>query len=481
MSFAFGTLAQAQVRAEPFALQFGSEPVGSTSAPQSVTVKNDDQFSITISSVTAWDGRFSYSGPSLPIRLDPGQSLTGSVTFEPSAVQPYFGVLEFKRSTGETTWVFLIGTGAAAAASTPVAPTISLQPASEQITAGQTASFNVVATGTPPLTYQWSMNGTPISGATSSMFTTPAETIAANNTHFTAEVSNTAGNATSNAAVLSVTSANVAPAITTQPASETVIAGNTASFTVVASGTPLLAYQWSKNGTPISGATSSMYTTPVETTAANNAQFIVAVSNSAGDASSNAAILTVSAATFLLNSSLSSLSFGNVNVSSDSTQSVALTNAGNSSVTVSNVTVSGAGFTAAGVSTGQIITPGQSAALTATFAPAAAVSDTGSISVASNATNSPDSISLSGTGVPAPKPYVNMSWSPSNSAVIGYNAYSSEQTGGPYTEMNSAPVAATVYNDTAVQAGITYYFVVTAVNSNNVESVNSGEASVQVP
>jgi fibronectin type 3 domain-containing protein len=74
-----------------------------------------------------------------------------------------------------------------------------------------------------------------------------------------------------------------------------------------------------------------------------------------------------------------------------------------------------------------------------------------------------------------------MSWSPSNSAVIGYNAYSSEQTGGPYTEMNSAPVAATVYNDTAVQAGITYYFVVTAVNSNNVESVNSGEASVQVP
>ena len=142
MSFAFGTLAQAQVRAEPFALQFGSEPVGSTSAPQSVTVKNDDQFSITISSVTAWDGRFSYSGPSLPIRLDPGQSLTGSVTFEPSAVQPYFGVLEFKRSTGETTWVFLIGTGAAAAASTPIAPTISLQPASEQLTAGQTASFS---------------------------------------------------------------------------------------------------------------------------------------------------------------------------------------------------------------------------------------------------------------------------------------------------------------------------------------------------
>ena len=66
--------------------------------------------------------------------------------------------------------------------------------------------------------------------------------------------------------------AAVAPSITSQPASATVIAGNTASFTVAATGTAPLTFQWKKNGVAISGATSSAYTTPVETTTDNNAQ-----------------------------------------------------------------------------------------------------------------------------------------------------------------------------------------------------------------
>ena len=113
------------------------------------------------------------------------------------------------------------------------------------------------------MTYQWKRNDTAISGANSSTYTTPAETTADNNAAFTAEVSNSAGNAISNAATLTVTSLTVAPAITTQPASQTVIAGKTASFTVAASGTAPQ-YQWSKNGASISGATSSTYTTPAE-------------------------------------------------------------------------------------------------------------------------------------------------------------------------------------------------------------------------
>jgi hypothetical protein len=242
-----------------------------------------------------------------------------------------------------------------------------------------------------------------------------------------------------------------------------------------------LTYQWSKNGAAISGATSSAYTTPAETTTDNNAQFTVAVSNSAGSAASNAAILTVNASTLLLNSSSSSLSFGSVNVSSSSNQSVTLTNAGNSSVTISNVTVSGAGFNASGVSSGTILAPGQTATLTASFAPSSAGSVTGTVAVASNATNSPDSISLSGTGVAAVNHSVALSWSPSTSTVVGYNAYSSTQSGGPYTKMTSTPVAAMSYTDTAVQAGQTYFFVVTSVDSSNVESAFSAEVSALVP
>jgi fibronectin type 3 domain-containing protein len=65
--------------------------------------------------------------------------------------------------------------------------------------------------------------------------------------------------------------------------------------------------------------------------------------------------------------------------------------------------------------------------------------------------------------------------------VIGYNTYSSTQSGGPYTKMTSTPVAGTSYTDTAVQAGKTYYFVVTSVNSSNMESAYSAEASALVP
>ena len=58
-----------------------------------------------------------------------------------------------------------------------------------------------------------------------------------------------------------------APSITTQPANQTVAAGQMATFAVVAAGTPPLSYQWKKNGTAISGAASSSYTTPATTSA----------------------------------------------------------------------------------------------------------------------------------------------------------------------------------------------------------------------
>ena len=479
--FAFGTVAHANVRVKPSSVNFGSQAVGSTSASHTVTITNANRSSVTISAVSSSAAQFSYSGPSLPVKLNPGQSLTGSVTFKPSASQTYSGALEFTRANRSTISVALSGTGTGqGSTSTPVAPTIFSQPASAKITTGQTATFNVAATGTAPMTYQWKKNGSAINGANSSTFTTPAETMADNNAQFTAEVSNTAGNATSNAAMLTVTTATVAPAITTQPASQTVIAGKTASFTVGATGTAPLMYQWSKNGAPISGANSATYTTPAETAADNSAKFTVAVSNTAGSAASNAAILTVSASSLLLNSSSSSLSFGNVTMPNSGTQSVTLTNAGNSSITISNVTVSGAGFNATGAS-GVILTPGQTATLTATFAPAAAGSVTGKISVASNATNSPDSIALSGTGVAAVSHTVALSWSPSPSSVVGYNAYTASQSGGPYTRMTGTPDAATSYSDSNVQSGKTYFFVVTAVDSNNVESANSAEVSALIP
>src|SRR5205814_1075661 len=105
------------------------------------------------------------------------------------------------------------------------------------------------------LSYQWQKNGTTIGGATAAGYTTPATTASDNGDQFTVVVSNAAGSVTSRAAALTVNAVLVAPTITTQPASQTVTAGQTAAFTVTATGTSPLSYQWQKNGTAIGGAT----------------------------------------------------------------------------------------------------------------------------------------------------------------------------------------------------------------------------------
>ncbi len=281
-------------------------------------------------------------------------------------------------------------------ATSSTAPSISSQPASKTVTLGQTASFSVTATGTASLSYQWQKNGAAISGATSSSYTTPATTSIDNGALFAVVVSDSVGKVTSNSATLTV---NSAPSITTQPLSQTMTAGQTASFAVTATGTAPLSYQWRKNGTPISGATSASYTTPAETTADNGAQFMVAVSNSAGSVTSSAAILTVSASTLVLNVSPTSLSFGNIDTGAASTLAATLTNSGNSNVTISGVGTSGAGFGANNVSSGTVLAPGQSAVLNVTFAPTSTGSVTGGVTVTSNATNSPATISMTGSGV----------------------------------------------------------------------------------
>jgi hypothetical protein len=85
------------------------------------------------------------------------------------------------------------------------APSIIAQPASQTVTAGQTAIFSV--SGTPPLSYQWKKNGTAISGAKSSGYTNLAETTSDRESQFAVVASNSAGSAISNAAMLAVSAA----------------------------------------------------------------------------------------------------------------------------------------------------------------------------------------------------------------------------------------------------------------------------------
>jgi len=91
----------------------------------------------------------------------------------------------------------------------------------------------------------------------------------------------------------SPTVATTAPQITGQPANQTVSVGAAATFSVTATGTAPLQYQWLKNGTAIAGAVGASYTTPATASGDDGAAFTVLVSNAIGSASSATATLTV--------------------------------------------------------------------------------------------------------------------------------------------------------------------------------------------
>src|SRR5689334_11073521 len=131
------------------------------------------------------------------------------------------------------------------------------------------------------------------------------------------------GVAASKSSLSSASSSAGSPAIVTQPASQTVAAGQIVAFSVTCTGTAPLAYQWQKNGANISGATAATYTTPATTASDNGAQFAVVVSNGAGSVSSNAAILTVNTAPSIINQPTSQ----NVTAGQTATFSVSATGA----------------------------------------------------------------------------------------------------------------------------------------------------------
>lgn len=87
------------------------------------------------------------------------------------------------------------------------------------------------------------------------------------------------------------------------------------------------------------------------------------------------------------------------------------------------------------------------------------------------------------TPTPAPAVHtVSVTWNASTtSGLAGYNVYRGTVSGGPYSRITSTPTTALQFTDSAVTAGQTYFYVVTAVSGNGVESVTSNEMKVTVP
>jgi hypothetical protein len=287
------TVAPQQISVSSTSLNLGSTTVGATTNGP-LTLTNAGGANLIISLISDSGGPFGVSGITTPSTIVPGGSTTVNVSFSPTTAGSDSGSITITSNDPQTPTAIITLTGSGT--SSPVVPTVTTQPANQTVTAGQTATFTVVAGGTAPLSYQWQKNGVNIAVATAPSYTTPGTATSDSGSTFRVVVNNTAGTVTSAAATLTVNAAAVAPTIATQPTSQTVTAGQAATFTVVAAGTAPLSYQWQKNGVGIAGATAATYTTPATATSDSGSAFAVVVSNSAGTVTSAAATLTVNAA-----------------------------------------------------------------------------------------------------------------------------------------------------------------------------------------
>jgi hypothetical protein len=128
-----------------------------------------------------------------------------------------------------------------------------------------------------------------------------------------------------------------------------------------------------------------------------------------------------------------------------------------------------------------ILSAGQATTLTLKFAPTKAGAVNGNVTVASNATNSPINIAVTGDGVAAAAHTVSLDWAKSSSAsVTGYDVFRGTVSGGPYTEIGSTSAAVLDYNDATVQANVEYFYVVTSVAGSE-QSGYSTQVAVSVP
>ncbi len=170
-----------------------------------------------------------------------------------------------------------------------------------------------------------------------------------------------------------------------------------------------------------------------------------------------------------------SVNFGNVLVGATAVSQGTIT--ANQSVTISSASWNGSGYALSGITFPLTITAGQSVPFTVSFTPQGGGAAAGAVSFISDSSNSPTSESLTGTGIHN----VSLSWNSSSTAVAGYNVYRSSQSGGPYSKLNGSLQTGANYSDQSVQAGQTYYYVTTAVDTNQVESAYSNQAIANVP
>jgi hypothetical protein len=494
-----------QLVCTPNELRFGSIIVGQ-SETLLATVTNAGQTSVTLSGMTASNPQFTASGVTFPLVLAAGQSAEVSIAFAPASQGYTGGTIQFSSNASNPSLALEVtGAGATSEGLTASPSVVSFGQVAKgssstvPVTITNHRSWKVTVSGVQANGSGFSMNnpGFPLS-LTSGQSVTLNVTFAPQATGLTGGSLFISG---PEAAAIPLTGIGTAAA----PApGQLAIAPAPLSFGSVTVGTTqTLPVTLSASGgsVTISSAVSSSSqfvlsgaSFPMTLTAGQSASFNVAFTPSASGTVSGSVSLASNASNSGTPESLTGtgtapapgqlaiapapLNFGSVPVGTTQTLPVTLSASGGS-VTVSSAGSSSSQFALSGATFPMTIAAGRSASFNVAFTPSASGTVSGSLSLASNASNSGTPEPLTGVGT-VTSYSVNLSWNAS-SDVMGYNVYRSSAANGNYSKINPSVNANTAYSDSTVVSGQTYYYAATSVNSSGQESGMSAPVTAAVP
>ena len=415
-----------EVQITPASLSFPNVSVGST-ATQLATVTNTGSQSVNVTQLSLSSSEFSTSGVAMPLTLAPGQSAQFKVAFKSSTAGNVSGTLSAMTSRGGGSTKVKLNGNAGKNASQLSLSTSSLKFGNVLVDGTSSQAVTLKNSGTSDVKISQlavSGKGFSVSGVAAPV-TLPAGQSMALQTTF---APTTAGSVTGSVTItsdaqtpastvsLSGTGMNATYTMSLAPGSVSfgnLNVGSTATQTVQLANTGNSSVTVSQVAASGSGVSVSGLATPVTIAPSQSVPLTVKFAPTAGGAVAGSVTVTnsegINAVAAVTGSGVqagisvtpSSASFGSVVTGSTNSQTIQLKNSGTASLTVSQVATTGSGFSVSGVAVPLTLAPGGSSTFNVQYAPTTAGAVNGSVTIVSNAPNSPSTVSLNGTGTTA--------------------------------------------------------------------------------
>ena len=489
----------------PSALNFSTVQVGS-SQTLNANITNSGGSSVSVSNATISGAGFSLSGIAFPITLSPGQSKSFGVTFKPQNSGSANGQIAVSSNATNS------NLGIALTANAVMAGTLGASPATVSfgsVPVGTSQSQPETLTNSGGSSVTISQASTSGSGFSISGLSLPITIAPGQSTSFSLLFSPSSGGSKTGTLNIASDASNSTLAIALSGSGQTPGMLTASSSTISFGGIPVGNSSSQQETLTNTGGTDVKVSAavvngnnfnitglslPMTLIPGQSFTFGVSYTPASGGSDSGGITVTSDAANSTLTVVLSgsgtvpgqlgispaTLDFGTVIVGQNKSMTANLSASG-SNVTVSSASVTTSEYKLSGISFPFTVTAGQSVPVTVVFTPQASGTSGATLSFASNASNTSLNEALTGAGSPAPQHSVNLNWSQSSSDAIGYNVYRGTVSGGPFSRLNTSVNATTNFVDNSVQAGLTYFYVTTAVSSTGAESSYSNQVKAVIP